>query len=103
MVEHDPVFAKRYQELLKLDARDWVKRGAYRYLLRFLPINTTDLLGTQQLLASVGIEADLAVVTDFMQDVEVGIEHIDEIIVRRLMADAWMEEDDTWYVGVKDA
>jgi hypothetical protein len=89
----DPVFAKRWQQLLKSDAPGWMKRGAYRYLLRHLPINTTDLLGTQRLLAEVGIQASFEVVTDFCADVEVGIEHIDEIIVRRLMADAWMEEE----------
>ena len=97
----DPVFAKRWQELLKSDAPGWMKRGAYRYLLRHLPFNTTDLLGSQRLLSSVGVDASFEVVTDFLADVEVGIEHIDEIIVRRLMADAWMEEDETWYVGEK--
>jgi hypothetical protein len=97
----DPVFAKRWQQLLKSDAPGWMKRGAYRYLLRHLPINTTDLHGTQKLLVSVGIHTNFAAVSDFCAEVEVGIEHIDEIIVRRLMADAWMEEDETWYVGEK--
>ena len=97
----DPVFAKRWQELLKSDAPGWMKRGAYRYLLRYLPIDTSDIVGTLKLLWSVGIETNAVVVEDFLKDVAIGIEHIDEIIVRRLMADAWMEEDETWYVGEK--
>ena len=95
----DPVFAKRWQQLLASRSPDWMKRGAYRYLLRYLPIDTTDVAGTLKLLQSVGIETNTEVVEDFLKDVAVGIEHIDAIIVRRLMADAWMEEDETWYVG----
>ena len=92
------IFAKRYQELLKSTAPDWIKRGAYRYLLRYLSLDEDNLEGTQQLLESVGIKASEKIVKDFVGDAKVGIEHIDEILVRKGMATDWVDEDETWYL-----
>lgn len=91
------LFVERYQELLKSTAPGWVKRGAYRYLLHYLPIDHDDLFGTQELLKSVGIEATDEQVEDFCEDLAVGIEHIEEILDKKLMSKAWKQEDNLWF------
>lgn len=87
------ILTKRWQQLLQSSSPDWMKRGAYRYLLRHLCIDMNDIGGTLELLRSVGIESDCVAVEAFLSELVVGIEHTDDILIRRGMATAWSKED----------
>lgn len=93
---YDTLHEERYQELLRSDAPDWMRRGAYLYLLHFLPIDTKDPIAASKMLETVGIEEDSVMVTDFLRDLDVGVMHVEEVLRIYGMAKQWNDEDERW-------